>query len=76
MIDDQEQKAPMDDAALKPLKVNTRLLRRMMAGSTSAVTVDCGPSARSPSGEWMQRVAFDLPEAMLDALKAPACAVR
>lgn len=49
-----------------------RAAERAMAGSRRVARADCGPPTRQPSGEWMQRIAFDLPEAMLDALKERA----
>lgn len=48
--------------------VDMRALRRATAGSRSFLRVDGGPPTRLASGEWMQRIAIDLPEAMRDAI--------
>lgn len=57
----------------KPLReVDWRAIERMRAGSRDACRVDGGRPSRLPSGEWMFRTSFDLPEAMLDALSARA----
>lgn len=55
-----------------PYEFDKRALRRAKAGSRTSRRADCGPPTRLPSGEWMLRVAFDLPEAMLDALEERA----
>lgn len=46
-------------------------LRRAFAG-TSADWSRGGPPTRLPSGEWMQRICLDLPEAMRTALEEHA----
>lgn len=49
--------------------VDTRVLERAFAGSRAACHVGGGQPSRLPSGEWMFRISFDLPEAMRDALE-------
>ena len=53
-------------------RIDRRALERNLAGTRLMRRVDGGPPTRLPSGEWMHRIALDLPEAMLDALKERA----
>ena len=49
-------------------RIDAKALSRAHAGSRGACVQGGGPPSRLASGEWMFRAAFDLPEAMLDAL--------
>jgi hypothetical protein len=53
-------------------KVDVRAIMRMWAGSRGSRQVEGGLPTRLPSGEWMFRTSFDLPETMLDVLKERA----
>lgn len=64
--EDRQQATPTQPRS--PARIDGRTLRRLMRGAYGHGGRDCGPPTRSPSGEWMERIAFDLPEAMLDAL--------
>lgn len=63
---------PADEAPSTKHKSSFRALRRASAGARDFGRPYCGPPTRLPSGEWMVRIAFDLPEAMLDALEKRA----
>lgn len=68
--------SPLEDSSTSrssaPHRFDRRAFERSFAGTRLARRVDGGPPTRSPSGEWMQRIALDLPEAMLDALEKRA----
>lgn len=55
-----------------PHRIDKRAFQRSLAGTRLVRQVDGGPPTRSTSGEWMQRIALDLPEAMLDLLTESA----
>lgn len=51
-----------------PHRIDKRAFQRSLAGTRLVRQVDGGSPTRSNSGEWMQRIALDLPEVMLDLL--------
>lgn len=55
-----------------PHRIDARAFQRSLAGTRLVRQVDGGPPTRLASGEWMQRIALDLPEGMLDLLTARA----
>ena len=64
-----EAPQPIAPAAHHPPAILDReTVRRLKRGHSDYGSKDCGPPTRSPSGEWMERIAFDLPEAMHEAL--------
>ena len=72
-MSDHQDPQPQEQASSASLPTpDKRAHRRRMAGTSMVRTVDGGAPSRTSTGDWMQRIALDLPEAMLDTLNERA----